>query len=173
MKLVFIQGRRNRGCQKSHCHQKKIGSKAFFHRIPSMYHYIIYLLLGPKILTFRRACYIVYFKKYEERTRTNVLCRLQRHSMRFCSCALTAAGPSELRDKWVHESTHTTQNSQNKWTKILTLEITIFSLKMMVKSGLEKNILKFHEPLQRYLLTSQANSAILGSSNSEGAHGIS
>ena len=38
---------------------KKIGSKAFFHRILSMYHY---LLLGPKILTFRRACYIVYFK---------------------------------------------------------------------------------------------------------------
>jgi hypothetical protein len=47
-------------------------------------------------------------------------------------------------------------------TKILSLETTIFGLKMMVKSGLEKNILKFHEPLQRYLLTSQANSAFLG-----------
>ena len=35
-----------------------------------------------------------------------------------------------------------------KWTKILSLEITIFGLKMMVKSGLEKNILKFHVPLQ-------------------------
>ena len=33
---------------------------------------------------------------------------------------------------------------------------------MMVKSGLEKIILKFHVPLQRYLLTSQANSALLG-----------
>ena len=33
---------------------------------------------------------------------------------------------------------------------------------MMVKSGLEKNILKFHVPLQRHLLTSQANSAFLG-----------
>ena len=30
--------------------------------------------------------------------------------------------------------------SMNKWTKILTLEITIFGLKMMVKSGLEKKI---------------------------------
>ena len=32
----------------------------------------------------------------------------------------------------------------------------------VVKSGLGKIILKFHEPLQRYLLTCQANSAILG-----------
>ena len=31
---------------------------------------------------------------------------------------------------------HTTQNDQNKWTKILTLEMTMFGLKMMVKSGL-------------------------------------
>ena len=35
---------------------------------------------------------------------------------------------------------HHLQNGQNKWTKILTLETTIFGLKMMVKSGLEKNI---------------------------------
>ena len=40
--------------------------------------------------------------------------------------------------------------------------MTIFGLKVMVKSGLEKIILKFHVPLQRYLLTSQANSAFLG-----------
>jgi hypothetical protein len=40
--------------------------------------------------------------------------------------------------------------------------MTISGLKMMAKSGLEKIILKFHEPLQRYLLTSQANSAFLG-----------
>jgi hypothetical protein len=33
---------------------------------------------------------------------------------------------------------------------------------MMVKSGLEKIILKFHGGLQRYLLTYQANSAFLG-----------
>ena len=38
----------------------------------------------------------------------------------------------------------------------------------MVKSGLEF-ILKLTEPLQRYLLSYQANLAILGSSNSEGA----
>ena len=44
------------------------------------------------------------------------------------------------------------------------LEITIFDLKMMVKSGLEFFILKFTEPLQRYLLTCQANSALLGRS---------
>ena len=37
-----------------------------------------------------------------------------------------------------------------------------FWLKMMMKSGLEKNILKFHGGLQRYLLTCQANSAFLG-----------
>ena len=35
-------------------------------------------------------------------------------------------------------------------------------LKMMVKSGLEFFILKFTEPLQRYLLTCPANSAFLG-----------
>ena len=38
--------------------------------------------------------------------------------------------------------------------------MTIFDLKMMVKSGLEF-ILKFTEPLQRYLLTCKANSALL------------
>ena len=39
---------------------------------------------------------------------------------------------------------------------------TIFGLKMMMKSGLEKIILKFQGGLQRYLLTCQANSAFLG-----------
>ena len=34
--------------------------------------------------------------------------------------------------------------------------------KMMMNSGLEKIILKFHGGLQRYLLTCQANSAFLG-----------
>ena len=33
---------------------------------------------------------------------------------------------------------YTTQYIQNKWTKILSLEMTIFGLKMMEKSGLEK-----------------------------------
>ena len=41
------------------------------------------------------------------------------------------------------------------------LKFTFFSLKMMVKTGLEF-ILKLTEPLQRYLLTCQANSALLG-----------
>ena len=41
------------------------------------------------------------------------------------------------------------------------LKLSFLSLKMMAKSGLEL-ILKFTEPLQRYLLSCQANSAILG-----------
>ena len=41
------------------------------------------------------------------------------------------------------------------------LNLSFLSLKMMVKSGLEF-ILKFTEPLQSYLLSCQANSAILG-----------
>ena len=34
-------------------------------------------------------------------------------------------------------STHTSQNSFNKWIKISSLEITIFDLRMVVKSGLD------------------------------------
>ena len=41
------------------------------------------------------------------------------------------------------------------------LKLTFLSLNMMVKSGLEF-ILKLTEPLQRYQLTCQANSALLG-----------
>ena len=37
---------------------------------------------------------------------------------------------------------------EEETTKILSLEMTIFGLKMMVKSGLEKKLLKFHVPLQ-------------------------
>ena len=57
--------------------------------------------------------------------------------------------------------------------------MTIFGLKMMMKRGIEFFILKLNEPLQRYLLTCQADSAFLGrffalgSSNSEGARSIS
>ena len=43
--------------------------------------------------------------------------------------------------------------------KSLVLKLMFFSLKMVVKSGLEF-ILKLTEPLQRYLLTCQANSAL-------------
>ena len=75
---------------------------------------------------------------------------------------------------------HAAQNSKNKQTKFLTLATIIFGLKMMVKSGLDFFfILKSYVPLQRYLFTCQANSAIsgrfvlaLGSSNSEGARRI-
>ena len=41
------------------------------------------------------------------------------------------------------------------------MELPFLSLKMMLKNGLEF-ILKLTEPLQRYLLSCQANSAILG-----------
>ena len=43
---------------------------------------------------------------------------------------------------------HTTQNSQNKQTKISDLETNIFELNMVVKSGLVFFILKFDQPLQ-------------------------
>ena len=47
---------------------------------------------------------------------------------------------------------------RREWvTKILSLEMTIFGLKMMVKSGLEKNILKFHVPLQSCCYPVQKN----------------
>ena len=36
-----------------------------------------------------------------------------------------------------YSMTHTSQNSFNKWTKISSLEIDIFDLKMMMKSGLD------------------------------------
>jgi hypothetical protein len=47
--------------------------------------------------------------------------------------------------------------NKNKWTKILTLEITIFGFKMMVKSGLDFLILKLIEPLQSYCCPVQNN----------------
>ena len=52
---------------------------------------------------------------------------------------------------------HTSQNSFNKWTKISSLEIDIFDLKMMVKSGLEFFILKFTKPLQSCCCPVQKN----------------
>jgi hypothetical protein len=42
-------------------------------------------------------------------------------------------------------------------TKIVTLEIAIFGLKMIVKSGLEFFILKFNEPLQGCCRSGQKN----------------
>ena len=46
---------------------------------------------------------------------------------------------------------NTRQNSFYKWTKISSLEINIFDLKIMVKSGLEFFIFKFSEPLSAIL----------------------
>ena len=43
------------------------------------------------------------------------------------------------------QAVHTTQNGQNKCTKILSHETTIFGLKMIVKSGLEFFILNFYQ----------------------------
>jgi hypothetical protein len=55
------------------------------------------------------------------------------------------------------DSEHTSWNSFNKWTKISSLEIDIFDLKMMMKSGLEFFILKFTEPLQSCCCPVQTN----------------
>ena len=52
---------------------------------------------------------------------------------------------------------HTNYNSFNKLTKYSSLEIDIFDLKMMVKSGLEFFILKFTEPLQSCCCPVQKN----------------
>ena len=59
---------------------------------------------------------------------------------------------------------HTNQNSFYKWTKISSLEINIFHLKMMVKSGLEFFTLKFTKPLwpSELLLPSANKSAQKG-----------
>ena len=57
---------------------------------------------------------------------------------------------------------HQLEHIQYQWTRISSIKITIFDLKMMVKSGLEFFISKFTEPLQRQLLSCQANSTILG-----------
>ena len=54
-------------------------------------------------------------------------------------------------------STHTNYNSFYKWTKLLTIEITIFGLKIMVKNGLEKVILTFHITLQSCCCPVQQN----------------
>ena len=54
-------------------------------------------------------------------------------------------------------SYHTYYNSFYKWTKLKSLEITIFGLKMMVKSGLEIFILKLNKPLQSCCCPVQKN----------------
>ena len=59
------------------------------------------------------------------------------------------------------------------WTKILSLEMTIFGLKVIVKSGLEKIILKFHVPLQSYCCPEGLNWPGWLAGISEGARGIS
>ena len=73
---------------------------------------------------------------------------------------------------------HTDLHSFYKWTKLKSLQITIFGFKMMLKSGLRRLFWNSTCPLKRKLLTCQAKSASLGrffslgSSNSEGAYGI-
>ena len=54
-----------------------------------------------------------------------------------------------------------TSLSLTGWLNSRVLKLTFLALKMIVKSGLEF-ILKFTEPLQIYLLTCQANSALMG-----------
>ena len=54
---------------------------------------------------------------------------------------------------------HTSYNSFYKWTKILSLEINIFDLKMMVKSGLEFFYFEIHQAPSELLLPSAKISA--------------
>ena len=57
---------------------------------------------------------------------------------------------------------HTNLNSLYNWTKISSLEIDIFDLKMMVKSGLDFFYFEIQQAPSEILLTCQANSAFLG-----------
>ena len=71
--------------------------------------------------------------------------------------------------------THTTLNSFYKWTKISSLKIDIFDLKMMVKSGLHFfyfEILLAPSEIPANL-PGQFSLSGKGSSNSEGHRGIS
>ena len=74
------------------------------------------------------------------------------------------SSPSIYRD--VHALLHVphvtpTRTLSISGLKSRVLKLSLLSLKMMVKSGLEF-VLKFTEPLQRYLLSCHANSAIPG-----------
>jgi hypothetical protein len=60
-----------------------------------------------------------------------------------------------------------------KWTKLLSLEMIISSLKMMTKSGLEFFILKLNEPLQSCCCPERLNWPVRLAGISEGAHSIS
>ena len=79
---------------------------------------------------------------------------------------------------WGVQSAHCRFSVPGYTQKILAKIWHNFWLKTVMKSGLEKNILKFNDGLQKFLLTCQANSAFLvrffflGSSNSEGHCGI-
>ena len=64
-----------------------------------------------------------------------------------------------FRPKWKCYTPARTHSISGLKSRVL--KLTFLALKMIVKSGLEF-ILKFTEPLQRYLLTCQANSAFLG-----------
>ena len=72
-------------------------------------------------------------------------------SLHFASISwiLEASSHTPLRTLWI------------SGIKSRVLKLTFFSLKMIVKSGLEF-ILKLTEPLQRYLLSCQAHLAVLG-----------
>ena len=66
-----------------------------------------------------------------------------------------------LYDKIIMKMSETLSHLSISGVKSRVLKLSFLILKMMVKSGLEF-ILKFTEPLQRYLFSCQANSAILG-----------
>ena len=67
-------------------------------------------------------------------------------------------------DLEIHKDGFLTQSEILAWLmpENIQWDILLLFLKMMVKCGLEFFILKFTKPLQRYLITCQANSAFLG-----------
>ena len=78
-------------------------------------------------------------------------------------------GPNIITICYIGPKTRCCDNSMTisfwqtpKWSSLLCTPARTFDLKMTVNSGLEFFIFKFTEPLQRFLLTCQANSAFQG-----------
>ena len=101
---------------------------------------------------------VVFFEHNTVSIKFDILCTLQLKKnqsqnslpirIRKLACSFVNINQ---RKKEIHSSSnHTTQNSQNKQTKISDLETNIFELNMMVKSGLVFFILKFYQPLQSW-----------------------
>ena len=109
-------------------------------------------------MTYVRKQYMLCLQLYCKKVFLLIDLHLQLYSV--CNCK-SSQGP-QIRDNRCLEISYTPARTHFiSGLKSLVLKSTFFSLKVMVKSGLEV-ILKLTEPFQRYLLTCQANSALLG-----------